>query len=259
MRDHLTGAQPVGMVPANGDDRRGSWAEVTIVALIDGRRERRGRGVTRFGEQLQSSRAQTAKRRGRPPGGPSALDPGHRPRGACRRSPRRARRLTQRWLSGPPTIVLADAAGEHQRVEPAERGDAAADRASRAGGRRRRRRAARRCRPHRTRSSTSRMSASPHRPSSPLSCSSTCAEVVAVVGVLRSHSTAPGSSAPERVAITRPSSGREAHRGHDAAAVEHRAERRAATEVRDDDPACVRRDARATRRADQACERPWNP
>ena len=55
---------------------------------------------------------------------------------------------------------------------PSERGDAAAEQRRRAGGGRRRARA---CASSSSRSSTSRMSAVPHRPSSPLSCSSTSA------------------------------------------------------------------------------------
>ena len=149
--------------------------------------------------------------------------------------------------------MLAHPTCEHESVEPFEGGDASAEerhepvqvdveREARivvvplAG--------ARACRP------------TPDRPSSPLRWVSTSARSSTRSA---SHSTAPGSSEPERVAMTRPSSGREPHRGDDAAAVEGGAERVAATEVGDDDPPCLRRRARPPGPTDQAWERPWNP
>ena len=50
------------------------------------------------------------------------------------------------------------------------------------------------------------------------------------------RASAPGSTEPERVAIGTPSSGREAHRRVDRAAVEDRRDRAAAAEVADDEP-----------------------
>ena len=104
--------------------------------------------------------------------------------------------------------ALPDAAGEHERVEPAERarhrarwrraGGAGRRRARGGAGRRRRprARAPRACRP------VPASPAAPTRARAPSASSATgtpcrCA----------SHSTSPGSTLPDRVAITRPSSG----------------------------------------------------
>ena len=77
-----------------------------------------------------------------------------------------------------------------------------------------------------------------------------------------SHSSSPGSTLPERVAITSPSSGVKPIVVSTRAAVGDRAQRRARAEVAADDPQArraERRAARGTRCATHAWERPWKP
>ena len=75
-----------------------------------------------------------------------------------------------------------------------------------------------------------------------------------------SHRTRPGSTLPERVAITRPSSGVKPIVVSTRAAVAHRGQRRARAEVAGDEPHRRGRPASsAARRAAYACESPWKP
>ena len=93
-----------------------------------------------------------------------------------------------------------------ERVEATQRRDAPAQPGSRTGASTRRARAPRRHRRHRRGRPPRACRSVPHRPSSPLSVLEHVATGPRRCARCR-HSTAPGSIAPQRVAITRPSSG----------------------------------------------------